>query len=207
MVVEDSVSGSGSDYDQVNYYNTTASHPMYGLGNPIVGFKHRHVLRAILGGPWGTDNVIPDQAQAGESYTKTYTTTLTSSWKTNRIKIVGLVQKYNSDDTKREIINAVEEPMLMITNIANAKFTPFNYSIYPNPCADETSILITNTKKENINIEIFDQVGRKIFFKSFEGQNDGDNLININTKEWSSGLYIVRISGENQNYTEKLIIK
>lgn len=50
-IVEDSVSGTGSAYDQSNYLAGRAgyeSNPFYKLPGKIVGYKHNHVLRRTL---------------------------------------------------------------------------------------------------------------------------------------------------------------
>ncbi|HIO72090.1 MAG TPA: Omp28-related outer membrane protein, partial [Flavobacteriales bacterium] len=65
FVVEDNVTGTGSGYDQANYLNTTPGSPFEGLGNPIVGYNHRHVLRAVPSGVPGTSGVIPGIVSPG----------------------------------------------------------------------------------------------------------------------------------------------
>ncbi|MEP7265864.1 MAG: Omp28-related outer membrane protein [Bacteroidota bacterium] len=52
-LLEDSVSGSGSGYNQSNYYNNISSSIFYQLGNPIVGYQHDYVLRQVLTSPIG----------------------------------------------------------------------------------------------------------------------------------------------------------
>src|SRR5690606_16079563 len=54
-VIEDSVSGTGPGYDQkITLYNTPVGHPAFGLGDPIVGYEHPVVVRAVLAADiWG----------------------------------------------------------------------------------------------------------------------------------------------------------
>ena len=75
-VVEDSVTGAGSGYDQVSYYDDDPSSPFYGLGNPIVGYVHRHVARAILPNSWGQGGIISPSPLTGESFSTTINYTL-----------------------------------------------------------------------------------------------------------------------------------
>ena len=104
-IIEDSVTG-GPDYNQSNYYNNTPGHPMYGLGNPIVGYNHMHVLRAMLGGPWGTEGVIPVPTSDGSSYSHSYTYILPEEYDYDQVKVVVLIQKYSEELNDREIINS-----------------------------------------------------------------------------------------------------
>lgn len=107
-VVEDSVTGTGSGYNQVNYYNSVSGHPYQGAGNPIIGYVHMHVLRTMLGGPWGQVNSIPSPIATDTAYTYTFTTTLPVGWKEDDIQVVALLQEYGSGVNNRPILNALE---------------------------------------------------------------------------------------------------
>jgi hypothetical protein len=113
VVVEDSVVGSGNQFDQVNAFNTQAGHPFYQRGNPIKNYPHRHVARFMADGTWGATGVIPDNPKAGSVYTKQYSFTVNASWKPERMSLVGLVQKYSDNVGAREILQAVEESLLI----------------------------------------------------------------------------------------------
>ncbi|MFM9946126.1 MAG: Omp28-related outer membrane protein [Bacteroidia bacterium] len=53
-LVNKEMSGVGSGWNQANGYNTTAGHPMYGKGSPVVGYIHHNVFVKSLGGISGT---------------------------------------------------------------------------------------------------------------------------------------------------------
>ena len=71
-LLEDSVTGSASGYNQQNYYNTTASSPFYQLGNPIIGYRHNCVVRKVLTSNRGkiisTNNTIAARSLVTESF-------------------------------------------------------------------------------------------------------------------------------------------
>jgi hypothetical protein len=127
MVVEDSVSGSGNQYDQVNAFNTVSGHPYQGAGNPIVGFQHMNVLRTILGGAWGQTGIIPSSVQANTPYTYTFTTTIPQTWDTTQLKLVAVVQKYNADANDRAVLNAVQSDLN--DSVANAFMLAPDYGV------------------------------------------------------------------------------
>ncbi len=109
-VVEDSVTGTGSGYDQFNYYNTVTSHMFFGAGNPITGFKHRQVQRAMLGGAWGqfaVTNPLP-----ATTVTKSFTYTVPAGYDINKISLIALVQKDGTLTGDRAIMNAIQSPKL-----------------------------------------------------------------------------------------------
>ena len=137
-IVEDSVMGSGLGYDQLNGYNTTVGHPLYGLGNPIPNYVHRHVLRDMLGGPWGTDGVIPSTVASGNAYTHHYTTTLPAKWDESIITLVVLVQQYDADSSKREVLNANSYKLADLVPTGSIKESPeSSLKVFPNPSSEK----------------------------------------------------------------------
>lgn len=111
-IVEDSVTGTGSQYDQKNFYDNQSTHPYFGKGNPIVGFNHMNVVRDVLGGVYGTAAFTNPTTNATASNTYTYTVPV--SYDIDQVRLVATVSKYNSSNINdNEIQNAVE------TNSAN----------------------------------------------------------------------------------------
>lgn len=108
FIVEDSVTGTGSGYNQVNYYNNVSGHPYFQAGNPIVGFVHRDVARHFMGGAWGQAGVIPNSIVALTPYSHTFTYTLPNGWDTDHVHLVAVVQKYGNSLADRSILNALE---------------------------------------------------------------------------------------------------
>lgn len=96
-------------YYQTNYFNEIQDHPLEGLGDPIQDYVYKNVARAMLGGPWGTAGIIPQNTQSGQTYTTTYDYFLASEYDPNNFKVVAFVHYYNEDETQREIINASEQ--------------------------------------------------------------------------------------------------
>lgn len=47
-LVQQSVQGTGTGYDQSNNDNTNPSSPFFGMGNPIANYAHRNVVRQLL---------------------------------------------------------------------------------------------------------------------------------------------------------------
>ncbi|MBS1538750.1 MAG: Omp28-related outer membrane protein [Bacteroidetes bacterium] len=110
-IVEDSVQGSGTGYDQINFFSKTgaapdSTSPWYNFPSVITNHYHRYVLRSMLGGTWGDAGIIPATAIAGNSYSKNYTFKIPPTWNENRIRLIGIVQKYDSSNLdNREILN------------------------------------------------------------------------------------------------------
>lgn len=111
-IVEDGVTGSGPGYDQANYYNTDPTHPYFGAGDPIVGFVHDRTLRAMLGGTWGTDGIIPPSVGDGDVFTLQYNFVLPAGYDETRIKLIGLVSTYDAvNEENRAILNSSQRDL------------------------------------------------------------------------------------------------
>lgn len=108
FIIEDSVTGTGTGYNQVNYYNNVSGHPYYQAGNPIVGFIHKDVARYFMGGAWGQTGVIPNNIVALTPYSHSFTYTLPSAWDDSQMHLVAVVQRYGSNLSERYILNALE---------------------------------------------------------------------------------------------------
>jgi len=205
-IVEDSVSGTGSGWDQVNNYNSTPGHPMQGMGNPIVGFYHRHVLKAMIGGAFGTYNSLPANIVNGSTHTKDYVFTLPAGVKEKDVRIIGMVQKYNSDKRKRTILNSKETTLEGFSSVPSLDFVR-EISVYPNPATESTYIYFNLTQKKNIEIILYNLLGQEIYHTYAREMNPGENYQSINTSKLTKGLYLIGIAFDKSCIYKKLIIE
>jgi len=102
-LIEDGVTGTGSGYDQRNYYNTDSESPFYDLGDPIEGYEHNHTLRAVLSESLG-DPINTSFLVSGGEHIETYTVDL-SSYTKNKLSIVAFITHIGSTFTEHEVMN------------------------------------------------------------------------------------------------------
>jgi hypothetical protein len=199
ILTEDDVTGSGSGYDQVNYYNTTAGHPYYGAGNPIVGFSHDHVARAFVGGAWGGSGVVADSLYNGYSTSYTFTTILSPSWDETKMKMVAWVGNYDGSGlTQRSIINSEEIDMNVITGVNNpVGASSFALTAAPNPFKDITTAYYTLDKTSKVTIDVVNVMGQHVA-TLYEGlMTSGTHSQNWVATGAAPGLYFIRITSES----------
>ncbi len=115
-VVEDKVTGQGSGYDQANAFAGNYSfpdHPYFNAPNPISGYVHRHVLRAVPSGSEGTSGIIPQKPVPGDVFSADYAFDIPDGIHTSEIKLVAFVAYHDPDDiTKRTVLNATQLPLI-----------------------------------------------------------------------------------------------
>ncbi len=163
MVTEDSVSGSGSGWDQHNYYSSAGSvgpsvpgNPLYSLPASIPGWQHMHVFREAVGGIHGQAGIIPASVKAGSNYSTTFTFTLPSNIQdTNHVHLIGLVSAYSATDASGNTVFDAEEvpligpaPKYFITNLLLTPQTQYATATSNATTAD--TILITNNDASDV---------------------------------------------------------
>lgn len=159
ILIEDSVSGAGQGWDQVNYYNTVQGHPYFGKGNPMTNYQHRNVFRANMGGLWGKPNSLPTNITPGSVHTTDLTFTVPANWNVNRLYVIPVVQRFNALFTEREILNSDKvkvstlKPRTTVVNFAGAGFsigekgdTKTRTASVQNVTVDNTMYTVTVTK-------------------------------------------------------------
>lgn len=73
-----------------------------------------------------------------------------------------------------------------------------SFSIYPNP----TNSIVNIDAKEMTSVSIFNTLGEMVYTQN----KISTNSLQINTSQWSKGLYTVQVNSNNQSITKKLIV-
>lgn len=85
------------------------------------------------------------------------------------------------------------------TIISNEYFT-----VYPNPANDQFTIMISGNNIQNTGqLIIYDILGQEVLNRQINSKSE----ININTSEWISGIYLVKVICGKLSGTEKVMIK
>lgn len=217
LVSEDSVTGTGSGYDQVNFYNSQSGHPYSGAGNPIVGYNHRNVLRANPLGTLGDNNhSIPSVAQPDSVYTYDFSFTVDpAQWDTSNIEIIGFLSFYDANDnTKNEIIN-VNGRMFNDTAIYNPTPTSLpaelmadtEVKLYPNPSSGQTFLKVNLFTQTDVAIDILNLNGQRVAQLPAREHTPGSHLITLPTAQLPNGVYMVRTRAGDYAQVSKLVIQ
>lgn len=208
--VENGVTGTGSGYDQVNFYNTQSGHPYAGAGNPIIGFVHNHTLRHMAGGAWGTASSIAGPIVDGYTATYTFDYTIPQFVNADSVHLVPMVQMYSADVNSRPIINSTEVALVTSTSIAPEAVGSVS-RVYPNPFSDLTRIEFDLTENVDATIEIYDMVGKRVQTLANGFMNAGTHSVvwNGTTEAGANagnGVYTVVLTAKNQKMVSKVVL-
>ena len=92
-----------------------------------------------------------------------------------------------------------------VKSIANKNLNSF--VIYPNPANQSATISFTIIDKNKVNVNVYDVFGNVV--STLSQSNDfekGNNTINVNTSNLSSGIYYISLDVNGAKETKKLII-
>ena len=95
--------------------------------------------------------------------------------------------------------------VLGVSDLSNEKISSF--VIYPNPTTINTTISFSIAEKNKVNVTVYDVLGNVV--STLSQSNDfekGNNTINLNTSDLSSGIYYISLDINGAKETKKLII-
>ncbi|MFC2113812.1 Omp28-related outer membrane protein [Bacteroidota bacterium] len=207
FISEDSVVGYGHGYDQKNYYNKTAGHPMYGRGDTVIGYVHHHVMRYVASGTWGLQGIIPNSPKQAESYTYTFENIPVSSlWKTKDVDVIAFVSYYDADAKKRSIINSNH---LMLLDKATVSSPGINMeakvNFYPNPASNYLYFDFNSQVDGFSQIKLYNVQGQLLRYYN-QKIDKLNNKIELGNPE--NGLYFYSALGlDGRVYSGKLLVE
>ena len=214
FVVEDSIIGFDSTYNQVNYHDQTPGHYYQGAGLsiPYYNYPYRHVVRMIPSHIWGTGGIIPTFPTTNTTYTKSYTFTLPSNYDINQIRFVGFVSQYNNDVYQREVLNAEElyfnELSITTSTESIVSKLPFTLQIAPNPVQTQLNLFIQSKEDlENSEIQIVDVMGRRVKTVQDILIAKGENVMVMDVTPLNSGLYFLQFRNGQKVRVKRFVVQ
>lgn len=188
IITENGVTGSGAQWNQVNYYAGGGNGTMGGyesLPNPVPAsmMVYDQVARSVPGNPNGVQGSVPLFPKAGQSYSYTFNTVLDSTWNIENINLIGLLH-----NTTNNIINNVIERSLLSSSNSDLPLSLNQLTLYPNPTSGEAFVRVDLQKDAELHMEVRDILGRQIYSQSY-GQAGGDMVYMLPSSNWQAGYY------------------
>ena len=221
LVIEDNVTGTTSDYNQVNYYSGGANGAMGGYENlpatvPAADMVYNDVGRELLGGIDGDAGSVPSSVIANDNVTYSYTFTKDGDWDISNLRVAAILL----DNTTGAVLNGTEDHNIDYEytdggedyavldgdtfELWDGEWVPLgtehaigaNISLYPNPANDVVTI---NGVTGVANVKVFDAMGRLVI-----NQNLSGNALNVSALE--AGYYNVMIENAGVKSVSKITV-
>lgn len=108
----------------------------------------------------------------------------------------------SSSASKTLTINSASNKQAIYTNqnLSTIDFKELGFNIYSDASANFIVVELKKISTNNVSVEIFDSLGKKLKSKSFYS-----NEFKISTEDLSNGVYVVKVTSENQVGIKKFI--
>lgn len=205
VLVEDGVTGTGSGYDQVNYYAAGAAGVMGGyesLPNPVPASQmtYNEVGRELLFGFEGRSNTFGNEVNAGDFADLAFDIEVPADYDINNVFVVVMV----ADGGGAILGGAHTESKTVSAN--DQTLEGFGLSLTPNPAFDVTYVNVNLDQKSEVSMKIVNQMGQTIASRNY-GELSGKQVLPVNTQDFGTGLFFVQMQIGNQQETLKLMVK
>ncbi len=203
IVVEDGLTGTGSDWAQANAYAGGGNGVMGGyenLANPVpaADMVYDHVSRALIGGWNGMVGNFPATVENGTEITHTMMIDVDSSWNTENLHIVVLV----ADNATGNIHNAMNVEIGGIFSPTNNVVELENFNLYPNPAQEVTQLTFDLEEKKDVNVAIYNNMGQNVWSNAY-GEMVGSQNFNVDLKGLNTGAYTLVIQLDGTEFIAK----
>jgi len=191
VVIEDSVTGTTSGYDQHNYYTANAYGPMGGfesLPNPVPAAQmvYDHVGRALIGGYTGLAGSITSPIADQQMVSHTFPVyNIPANFNKAHLSVAGFII-----DNTGKIVNAVKTSLgsSATTSIENLN-GDVNMNIFPNPFGESAIIGLNMKESKNVVLNVYNIMGELVYTENYGKLAEGNNFLNFNGSMLSNGIY------------------
>ena len=214
VLTEDDVTGTGSGYNQSNSYAGGGNGVMGGYellpsSVPAAQMVYDHVARAIAPSFTGEANSFPATVLAGQSHTLNYSFTLPATWDENSINIIGLLldpQGRIDNAGKATIAEAVANGYVAGLSTIYGENLEKMVTVYPNPASSKTTIHLNLESQASVVLSLLDVSGKVLSSKNYGSLNGSWNL-DLNTSNYTAGVYFITVLIDGNKITKQLIIE
>jgi len=212
ILVEDDVTGTNSQYSQVNYYSFQSQNiALVGAGHnwqteptpvPFSSMVYDFVGRNLMGGYNGLVGSIPSSVSDNTTYSYTFSTTIPTTWNANNMRVIGMLQ----DGNLSTVLNVNRGAYGITTAVNEITAETFSMALYPNPASYSTQLELNFKNSSSCLIELFDVMG-KVVYKQQLNATAGKNNFNIPLNGLNSGIYMVRVAVDGSALNTRLLVK
>jgi hypothetical protein len=103
--------------------------------------------------------------------------------------------------TKYAVLQGFIQPYTVSQLKALLPFSNFEATVFPNPFLDHVTISFSEQIKGNVEVEVYDMLGRTIFSKSYSA----NQVIEVSFNQLPVANYILKMTTNGQVYLKKII--
>jgi len=77
---------------------------------------------------------------------------------------------------------------------------------YPNPAQNAATVDLTAREAQSVTVEVYDATGQRVYAEEQELRERSPVALTIDTSGWASGMYFLRVRGEEFTKTRKMVV-
>ncbi len=211
-LTEDDVSGTGSNWAQVNYYSSQTNNidlvDINGvnwreLPDPVTDIDYDHVARAILAPFEGMEDSFTETLATGGFEIFTFTYTIPEDFNEDKMHVVSIITNPDGSVNNSESVTIAEAVANGLASSTHDIDLGNVTNIYPNPFSNTTTVSMNMTQTSDVLIEVMDTNGKLVMAKEYQKQSGLFN-ITFNGSSLDVGMYVMKITA-NDKFTAKRI--
>lgn len=214
VVVEDDVTGTGAQWNQVNYYSFQSNNiALQGAGHnwqtepnpvPAANMVYDHVGRAILGGFDGQPGSLPATINANSVHSYAFNYTVPANQDENQIHVIGWVSVEETGAAVGRILNSNKSGIITGFNEITGNKN-FSIKVLGNP-VNKTSLVLLNLKNAGeVTYQVLD-VNGKIIQSIHKVLPAGEFVYQLESANLSQGIYTVNVIAGNDQISKRIVI-
>jgi thiol-disulfide isomerase/thioredoxin len=209
VLVEDSVTGTGTGWDQVNAYAGGSRGEMGGfekLPNPVPGsmMVYDHVGRVIYPNFKGLNNAYAATVNAGDSFVHNFTVGVDPTWKVEKLHVVGLLidpsgRIDNGSNTK--LNDAIANGFVngtAVTGLLGVKMEAGGLMVYPNP--SKGMFTLSGDALVDAQVSVYTLDGKLVQTEKMDGA-----IATIDGSNWMPGVYVAVVKSDAGSFAVKIV--
>ncbi|MFH0893690.1 MAG: T9SS type A sorting domain-containing protein [Bacteroidota bacterium] len=99
------------------------------------------------------------------------------------------------DDINLTVTTSIDENTSLISN----------YTVYPNPFSNATTLNFTLAKQDEIRVSVYNEQGQLVFNQA-QTLPAGSHVMPINAQDWASGLYQITVTTSEKSVSKKVVL-
>lgn len=207
IMIEDGVTGTGSQYDQANFYAGGSNGPMGGfesLPNPVPASQmvYDYVGRMLLGGYNGQANSVPGPIVDGYNATYTFNVQFPAGVAYNNARIIPVL----IETATGRVWNANITKVLTYASTEDINKNTIEYQLYPNPTSELVNLAFNLTETKDVNIQIYTMDGKVVADKTLNNIS-GQQNISLDITGLTAGTYLVSVNADGRSHIKMLSVK
>lgn len=121
----------------------------------------------------------------------------------------GEIAESRIDEAYNRIVNMKQQRLVTSTEESISEFDRpqrITISNYPNPFNPETTVLLTLLESQNLTVSVYNSIGQQIKVLHSGGFAAGSHSFRFDARDLSSGVYLVKVSGENIQQVHRMLL-